>query len=47
MRVGISENEANAAVSDLTKWAQWLASVIAALRNFLIGIGLLDGEVEE
>lgn len=45
MRVGISEDEANTTVDSLVKWAQWLAEVITALKNFLINIGILDGEV--
>ena len=44
MRVGITEDDANSTVSTLATWAQWIVSVITALRNFLISIGLLDGE---
>ena len=46
MRVGISESDANTTVSSLAKWAEWLVAVITALKNFLIGIGLMDGEAE-
>ena len=45
MRVGISEGDANTTVSSLVKWAEWLVSIITALRNFLVTIGVMDGEV--
>ena len=44
MRIGITEDDANTTVSSLVKWAEWLVEVIAALRNFLISIGLMDEE---
>ncbi|MBR3955897.1 MAG: hypothetical protein IKJ63_10545 [Clostridia bacterium] len=47
MRIGLSQNEADTTVSSLAKWAEWLVAVITALRNFLISIGIIDGEIEE
>jgi|GEM_PF-1573524 len=47
MRVGLTESDANTTVSSLAKWAEWLVAVITALRNFLISIGILDGEIVE
>ena len=47
MRVGLTESEADTTVSSLAKWAEWLVAVITALKNFLVSIGLMDGEVEE
>ncbi len=47
MRVGITEDDANNAVSSLAKWAAWLVSVIAALRSFLASIGLIEEELPE
>lgn len=47
MRVGLTESEADTTVSSLAKWAEWLVSVITALRNFLVSVGLMDGEEEE
>ena len=47
MRVGITEDDANNTVNSLVKWAEWLAAVIAAFRNFLASIGMLESEQEE
>ncbi len=47
MRVGLTESEADTTVSSLAKWAEWLVAVITALKNFLVSIGLMNGEVEE
>lgn len=47
MRIGLSQNEADTTVSSLAKWAEWLVAVITALRNFLVSIGIMDGEIEE
>lgn len=47
MRVGITEDDANSAVSSLAKWAAMLVEIITALRNFLASIGLLKDEEEE
>lgn len=47
MRVGITEDDANSTVNSLVKWAEWLVSVIAAIRNLMISLGLMDGETEE
>ena len=47
MRVGITEDDANSTVSSLVKWAEWLVSVIAAIRNLLISLGLMDSETED
>lgn len=47
MRVGITEDDANSAVSSLAKWAAMLVEIITALRNFLASIGLLKDEEKE
>lgn len=47
MRVGITEDDANNAVSSLAKWAAWLVQVITAFKNFLTSIGLLEDESQE
>ena len=47
MRVGLAQSEADTTVSSLAKWAEWLVSVITALRNFLVSIGIMDEESEE
>ncbi len=47
MRIGLAQSEADTTVSSLAKWAEWLVSVITALRNFLESIGIIGEEAEE
>ncbi len=47
MRVGITEDDANSTVNSLVKWAEWLVAVIAALRNFLETLGLINNKEPE
>lgn len=42
MRVGITPDDANQAVSFLVKWANWLVAVITTLKDFLVAIGVMD-----